>query len=169
MLRDAEGRESGHVVIFQDITAIVEMENDLRLSERLAAVGELAAGIAHEVRNPLASISGSVQILRSGLEEEDHEQRRLMDIVLREADRLDGLIRDFLHYARPAPPRRERVELSLLTEELREMYDTNRPSGVSAAFERGSGRSGRVRGPGPAAPGALEPAPQRGPGDGGRR
>jgi two-component system sensor histidine kinase PilS (NtrC family) len=134
VLRDAEGRPSGHVVIFQDITAIVEMENELRRSERLAAVGALAAGIAHEVRNPLASISGSVQMLSSGLPEEDHEQRRLMAIVLRETDRLDLLISDFLHYARPSPPKREPVDLSVLTGELCEMYDTARPTGVSADF-----------------------------------
>ncbi|NNL65304.1 MAG: PAS domain-containing protein [Myxococcales bacterium] len=135
VLRDAEGRPGGHVVIFQDITAIVEMENDLRRSERLAAVGELAAGIAHEIRNPLASISGSVQMLQSGLSEEDLEQRRLMDIVLRETDRLDGLISDFLHYARPAPPERKEVDLTALTSELQEMYDTARPADVTTGFE----------------------------------
>ena len=135
VLRDAEGRPGGHVVIFQDITAIVEMENDLRLSERLAAVGELAAGIAHEIRNPLASISGSVQMLQSGLSEEDLEQRRLMEIVLRETDRLDGLISDFLHYARPAPPARKEVDLTALTGELQEMYDTARPEEVTTAFD----------------------------------
>ncbi len=126
VLRDAEGRPSGHVIIFQDITAIVEMENELRRSERLAAVGELAAGIAHEVRNPLASISGSVQMLETGLAEEDHEQRRLMEIVLREADRLDALIRDFLHYARPTPPKPEAVEIGELVDEVCEMFETVR-------------------------------------------
>lgn len=135
VLRDTEGRASGHVVIFQDITAIVAMEDELRQTERLAAVGELAAGIAHEVRNPLASISGSVEMLRAGLPEENQEERRLMDIVLREADRLDGLISDFLRYARPAPPRRTEVALTGLVDELREMYDLARPPGVDVSFD----------------------------------
>ena len=130
VLRDAEGRPSGHVVIFQDITTIVLMEQDLRRSERLAAVGELAAGIAHEVRNPLASISGSVEILGAGLGVVDTEQRRLMDIVLRETERLDALIGDFLHYARPSPPKPRAVDLGVLATELREMYEAARPAGV---------------------------------------
>ena len=64
-LIDADGRQVGHVVIFQDVTDVVSMEQDLRQSERLAAVGEMAARMAHEIRNPLASISGSVQVLQS--------------------------------------------------------------------------------------------------------
>ena len=135
ILRDGEGRPSGHVMIFQDITEIVEMEQDLRRSERMAAVGELAAGIAHEVRNPLASMSGSVQILRASLSEEDGEPRRLMDIVLRETDRLDHLIGDFLLYARPKAPKPERVELAPITDELREMYGSSCPPGVRVTFE----------------------------------
>jgi len=134
VLRDEEGCAAGHVTIFQDITAIVEMEDELRRSERLAAVGELAAGIAHEVRNPLASVSGCVQMMRAALAEEDVEQRRLMDIVLRETDRLDALITDFLLYARPAPPKLEPVSLAALAGELEEMYEAVRPGGVEASF-----------------------------------
>ena len=70
------------------------------MQQRLAAVGEMAAGIAHEIRNPLASMSGSIQILRQELPLTD-EQSQLMDIVLRESDRLNETIRSFLAYARP--------------------------------------------------------------------
>jgi two-component system sensor histidine kinase PilS (NtrC family) len=70
------------------------------MQQRLAAVGEMAAGIAHEIRNPLASMSGSIQILRSELPLSE-EQEQLMDIVLRESDRLNTTIRSFLAYARP--------------------------------------------------------------------
>ena len=63
VLKDAEGTSSGHVVIFQDVTHVVEMERELRRSERLAAIGQLSASIAHEIRNPLAAISGSIQVL----------------------------------------------------------------------------------------------------------
>jgi two-component system sensor histidine kinase PilS (NtrC family) len=131
VLRDAEGRPSGHVIIFQDITGIVEMEQELRRSERMAAVGELAAGIAHEVRNPLASMSGSVQMLRAALSEDDAEQRRLMDIVLRETDRLDHLIGDFLLYARPKAPDPTSVDVAALAADLEDMVGSARPRGVT--------------------------------------
>ncbi len=91
---------AGFLFIFQDVTKIRKLERDARIQHRLAAVGEMAAGIAHEIRNPLASISGSIQILRKELELTE-EQGQLMDIVLRESERLNGIIRSFLAYARP--------------------------------------------------------------------
>ncbi|HPG27727.1 MAG TPA: ATP-binding protein [Myxococcota bacterium] len=122
-LRGDEGDEMGHVVIFQDVTAVVSMEQELRQSERLAAVGEMAARIAHEIRNPLAAISGSVQILQTGELEQDEESERarLMRIVVREVDRLNRLIGDFLRYSRPAPLKLESVRLAGLIEEIVEM------------------------------------------------
>jgi two-component system sensor histidine kinase PilS (NtrC family) len=77
-----------------------KLERDARVQQRLAAVGEMAAGLAHEIRNPLASMSGSIQILRDDLQLSD-EQAQLMDIVLRESERLNQTIRSFLAYARP--------------------------------------------------------------------
>src|SRR5213075_1291170 len=85
---------------FQDVTAVKKLERDVRIQQRLAAVGEMAAGIAHEIRNPLASMSGSIQILRQELPLST-EQDQLMDIVLRESERLNTTIRSFLAYARP--------------------------------------------------------------------
>ena len=79
---------------------IKKLERDARMQQRLAAVGEMAAGIAHEIRNPLASMSGSIQILRQELPL-SAEQEQLMDIVLRESERLNTTIRSFLAYARP--------------------------------------------------------------------
>jgi two-component system sensor histidine kinase PilS (NtrC family) len=90
----------GYLYTFQDVTEIKRMERNARMQQRLAAVGEMAAGIAHEIRNPLASMSGSLQILRQELPLSD-EQSQLMDIVLRESDRLNETIRSFLAYARP--------------------------------------------------------------------
>ncbi len=116
----ADGEALGHVVIFQDVTAVVSMEQELRRSERLAAVGEMAARMAHEIRNPLASISGSVQLLQgSGADSGgDPAQGRLMGIVVREVDRLNDLISDFLRYSRPAPLALEAVCLADLVREI---------------------------------------------------
>jgi len=91
---------SGFLFTFQDVTTVRRLERDARMQQRLAAVGEMAAGIAHEIRNPLASISGSMQILRKELSL-NGEQSQLMDIVLRESERLNQTIRSFLAYARP--------------------------------------------------------------------
>lgn len=91
---------SGYLFTFQDVTELRRLERSARLQQRLAAVGEMAAGIAHEIRNPLAAISGSMQVLRQELSLNE-EQTQLMDIVLRESERLNDTIRSFLAYARP--------------------------------------------------------------------
>jgi two-component system sensor histidine kinase PilS (NtrC family) len=92
--------ETGFILTFQDVTEPRRQERESRAQQRLAAVGEMAAGIAHEIRNPLASMSGSIQILRQELPLTD-EQGQLMDIVIRESERLNETIRSFLTYARP--------------------------------------------------------------------
>ena len=92
--------ETGFILTFQDVTEARKREREARVQQRLAAVGEMAAGIAHEIRNPLASMSGSIQILRQELPLTD-EQGQLMDIVIRESERLNETIRSFLAYARP--------------------------------------------------------------------
>ncbi len=94
------GGRAGFLFTFQDVTQIKRLERDATIQQRLAAVGEMAAGIAHEIRNPLASMSGSIQILRQELPL-SAEQEQLMDIVLRESERLNTTIRSFLAYARP--------------------------------------------------------------------
>src|SRR5436190_21750066 len=97
---DTPGNGPGLLFTFQDVTAIKKLERESAIQQRLAAVGEMAAGIAHEIRNPLASMSGSIQILRQELPLSP-EQEQLMDIVLRESERLNATIRSFLAYARP--------------------------------------------------------------------
>ncbi|NOT24580.1 MAG: PAS domain S-box protein [Acidobacteria bacterium] len=99
MLTFPNGR-SGYLFTFQDVTELRRLERNARLQQRLVAVGEMAAGIAHEIRNPLASMSGSIQVLRQELSLSE-EQGQLMDIVLRESERLNDTIRSFLAYARP--------------------------------------------------------------------
>src|SRR5215831_11142543 len=97
---ETPGGRTGFLFTFQDVTEFKKLERDARLQQRLAAVGEMAAGIAHEIRNPLASMSGSIQILRHELPL-SAEQEQLMDIVLRESERLNTTIGSFLAYARP--------------------------------------------------------------------
>src|SRR6185436_15908839 len=97
---EAPGGRRGYLFTFQDVTEFKKLERDARMQQRLAAVGEMAAGIAHEIRKPLASMSGSIQILRQELPLSS-EQGQLMDIVLRESERLNTTITSFLAYARP--------------------------------------------------------------------
>jgi two-component system sensor histidine kinase PilS (NtrC family) len=104
-LRDGSGYTVGRILIFQNVTHVKRLEGEVRLKDKLAAVGELAAGIAHEIRNPLASISGSVQVLRASVRPDSPEDR-LMQIVVAESQRLSTILEDFLRYVRP----RERAE-----------------------------------------------------------
>lgn len=103
----------GFLITFQDITDMKRLEREARMKQRLAAVGEMAAGIAHEIRNPLASMAGSIQVLREELTLSD-EQAQLMDIVLRESKRLNDTIRSLLDYARPQRTSVERLDLARL-------------------------------------------------------
>jgi two-component system sensor histidine kinase PilS (NtrC family) len=94
------GRKTiGYVYTFDDLTEIRRLERDLRIQDRLAAVGRLAAAIAHEIRNPLTSIAGSVSML-AGIVDLSEEHRQLLQIVTRESERLNGIITDFLIYSR---------------------------------------------------------------------
>lgn len=110
------GGRTGYLFTFQDVTVAKRQERDARRQQRLAAVGQMAAGIAHEIRNPLASMSGSMQVLRGELPLNE-EQGQLMDIVLKESDRLNATIREFLDYARPRRPSVARVDLGRLLRE----------------------------------------------------
>lgn len=99
-LTSAEGAPSGWVLVFQDLTNYRQLEEQIRLKDRMAAVGELAAGIAHELGNPLAAISGSVQMLSKGIKE-GSQPSKLLDIMLKESQRLNRTIKGFLQFARP--------------------------------------------------------------------
>jgi two-component system sensor histidine kinase PilS (NtrC family) len=116
LLRNKRGERTGFLCTFQDLTLIKALEEKMRKNEQLAMIGELSAGIAHEIRNPLASMSGSIQLLRSELDLDD-ENRRLMNIIIRETDRLNNLIGNFLMYARPNPLKCKPVHLKDLLDE----------------------------------------------------
>jgi two-component system sensor histidine kinase PilS (NtrC family) len=115
-LTDADRIASGTILVFQDLTPWRRLQEELRLKDRMAAVGELAAGIAHEVGNPLAAISGSVQLLSRSLPESDAE-RKLLDIILRESQRLDRTIKGFLRFARPRERSTESFDVAALLSE----------------------------------------------------
>ncbi len=106
----------GYVYTFQDVTDVKRIEHNARLQQRLAAVGEMAAGIAHEIRNPLASMSGSMQMLKDELPL-SADQAQLMDIVLRESERLNQSIKSFLAYARPQRFELQRIDLRQIVQE----------------------------------------------------
>ncbi len=117
-----DGAAFGFVYAFDDLTEIRRLEREVRTQDRLAAVGRLAAAIAHEIRNPLTSIAGSVSML-SGVPEMNEEHRRLLDIVTRESQRLNGIITDFLAYSRTKQYRFDKVNLAQLVEDTLTLMD----------------------------------------------
>ena len=117
-----EKGDLGYVYTFDDLTEVRRLEREVRMQDRLAAVGRLAAAIAHEIRNPLTSIAGSVSML-SGLPEMNEDHRRLLDIVTRESQRLNAIITDFLAYSRTKKYQFDRVDLIRLVEDTLTLMD----------------------------------------------
>jgi two-component system sensor histidine kinase PilS (NtrC family) len=124
-LYDSEGNVLGRILSFQDLTELRQMEETVARSQRLAAIGRLAAGVAHEIRNPLAAISGSVELLAQSASVEG-ESRELMSIVTREAVRLNGLITELLDFARPRAPDPQRLDLSATVAEMLRVFSNDR-------------------------------------------
>ena len=110
------GGTVGYVYNFQDVTQLKRLEREIQLKDRMAAVGRMAAAIAHEIRNPLASIAGSVKLF-SGMVDLQSDEQRLIHIVLKESERLNGIITDFLQYSREKDYEFEVVSLTELLEE----------------------------------------------------
>lgn len=130
-LKNSTGDQVGHILMFFDVSHLKEMEAQVQRAERLAALGRLAANIAHEIRNPLASMSGSIQLLRNTMELEGSD-RKLMDIVTREADNLNHWISEFLEYARPIKLELDEVDLAGMVREVAEMLrHDERSEGIS--------------------------------------
>ena len=125
-----DGDVIGYVYTFTDLTDVRRLENEIRLRDRLSAVGRLAAGIAHEIRNPLSSIAGSVQML-SKMATLNDEQQVLVDIVRRESERLNNIISDFLLYSRDKNYNFGRHDLLLLLDETLRLLE-HRPARTEA-------------------------------------
>ena len=111
-----EKNTAGYVWWFEDVTELRVLERQIRQKEQMAAIGAMSAGIAHEIRNPLASIAGSFNLLQSDLQL-GPDQRQLAEIITRETERLNRTITEFLSYARPRSPNRKAVDLSGLISE----------------------------------------------------
>ncbi|MBA2353256.1 MAG: PAS domain-containing protein [Acidobacteria bacterium] len=120
------GQTAGQLVTFQDLTLINQREAERQRQERLAAVGEMAAGIAHEIRNPLASMTGSIQLLRRELTLRD-DHALLLDIVMRESQRLNATITSFLAYAGPQRVTRAPVDLARVVRETAALLQQQLP------------------------------------------
>lgn len=117
-----ERGDLGFVYALDDLTEIRRLEREVRMQDRLAAVGRLAAAIAHEIRNPLTSIAGSVSML-SGVPEMNEDHRRLLDIITRESQRLNAIITDFLAYSRTKQYHFSKVDLIHLIEDTLTLMD----------------------------------------------
>jgi two-component system sensor histidine kinase PilS (NtrC family) len=120
LLKDDEGHE-GALLLFQDLTELKKLEREARFHSQLAAVGELAGGIAHEIRNPLASISGSVQVLSKELSVGSAE-RRLMEIIVSESNRLSKILEDFLRFVRPQERRVAEFDVANTVIEVMDLF-----------------------------------------------
>jgi len=140
-LRDNMNINWGRLLVLQDKTRIHEMEEEVKRVGKLAAAGEVAAGIAHEIRNPLASMSGSIQMLENELRgKSDYEP--LMKIIRREMDRLENIVRDFLLFARPRTGKPVRINLLKATLEV--INDFNRQVRPDQAVSLITGKSSDV-------------------------
>ncbi len=133
-LHDRLGKPLGFLFIFQDLTEIRALEQEVRIQERMAALGEMSAGLAHELRNPLAAISGSVQYLKGDIRPSG-ETLELMDNILRESTRLDSAIRDFLTFARPGRFNPQPEDLVRLLEDSIKLLRKSREFGPEHRIE----------------------------------
>lgn len=132
MLNSA-GTQTGYIGIFQDLTQIKSMQEEMRRKEKWAAIGELSANIAHEIRNPLASLRASMEMLKSA-ELAPEQKESLTNIALSEMDRLNRIITDFLIYSRPTKPELEAAKLDLLAANVASML-SNLSEKVRIVFE----------------------------------
>jgi len=118
-LIDPEGNGIGRIFIFRDLTSIKEMEREIEKNRKMVLMGEMSAVLAHELRSPLASISGSIKLLMEGLELKGSD-RKLMEIILMGKDQLENLVRDFLLFARPDTRNRSTVDAGDIVPEILE-------------------------------------------------
>jgi len=137
LLSDEQDGIKGVIAIFQDLSEVKEMRERIRQADRMAAVGELSAAIAHEIRAPLASISGSIEMLKGEITGLTGDNAELMDLIIRESERLDRIISDFLEYARLRKPSFTPSDINRCLGEIATLLRHATPSGegVEISFE----------------------------------
>ncbi len=126
-LENETGEQLGKIVVFQDLTELKKIEQRLKIADRLAVLGRLSASMAHEIRNPMAAIRGSVEMLHSELALEDPTHVKLMKIILRESDRLNRLISDFLSFARQDSREQETINLPAMIKDITCLFSNQFP------------------------------------------
>jgi two-component system sensor histidine kinase PilS (NtrC family) len=124
-LMSASGSASGWIIVFQDLTEIVQLRADAERAQRLVALGHLASGLAHEIRNPLSSIAGSVELVRES-PHLDEEERHLLGIVLTESARLNELVSTMLQVGKPMHPRRTEIDLAQVVRDVSAIAQADR-------------------------------------------
>lgn len=124
-----------HILVIEDVSKLRELEKKLEFESRLAATGELAAGIAHEIRNPLASISGAIEMLSRHLKVEDEQDQKLFHIALREIERLNHLITDFLEFAKPRDEAPDNFDFAEAVQEVTEAVLSSNSGGGNVEFQ----------------------------------
>jgi len=125
----------GFIVVFQDLTKIKHLELEIQQKEKWAAIGELSSNIAHEIRNPLASLKGSIQMLRENSIPENYKDR-LMEIALQEMDRLNRIITDFLMYSKPSPPECRQFDIHELLDNTVDLLTATEHDGSHATIRK---------------------------------
>ena len=124
-LYDTDGSRRGAIIHFKDLTERKKLLEMLRQSERMAAVGELSAAISHEIRNPLASINNAVEMLVESIETTDPQDRRLLEVILKESDRLQKISNEFLDFARMNNPDITSLNLKQLVDDVLILVDND--------------------------------------------
>lgn len=115
--QNESGTLDGYICVFEDLTEMRQLEDKMKQSEQLAAVGKFSAGLAHEIRNPLASLSGSIQVLKADLQL-DVSSKKLMEIVIKETERLNSIVTGFLSYSQPRKNKNMVIDLTQLLQDL---------------------------------------------------
>jgi two-component system sensor histidine kinase PilS (NtrC family) len=134
-LTNIDGNAIGALVLFQDLSEIARLREVAARQDRLAVLGRLSAGLAHEIRNPLGSISGSVELVRESPDLDD-EERKLLGIILDEVDRLDDLVSTMLQVGRPREPQRSDEDLRQTVETVVEMARRGPAAAKGVTIER---------------------------------
>jgi two-component system, NtrC family, sensor histidine kinase PilS len=135
ILRDSKEEAKGHIIIFQDLTEIKRLEERLRFSEKMAFLGQLAAGLAHEVRNPLSIISGSIEVLSNDVKPSE-ENLRLLMVATQEVEKLNLLVEDFLLLTSPIQKLAASVDVSrIICETVESFLSTSRKNGFEVVMD----------------------------------